>query len=107
MILGVRLPRWRRCRAILDNVNCRRIVLHHRHDLPGVRWRPTGAAIAAAASVIHQLSDRNVTVMVLRTGYPDFFTDIFPPTPRLDAPDCALPGVCGLAFAVKVNERAQ
>ena len=44
------------------------------------------------------------------TGYPDFFSDIFPPTPRRDAhTNCTLPlAVRGPAhFAVKLHERAE
>src|ERR1700722_9183260 len=89
------------------NVNRRRIVLQHREDLPGVRWRPTGAAVAAAAGVLHQLSNRNVTVMVrvlaVRTFSHTYSCQHLGGVPT----DCALPGVCGLAFAVKLHERAE
>jgi hypothetical protein len=52
------------------NVQRRRLVLHHRDNLAGVRTRPTGAAVTAAAGVIHQLSKRNATVVVrVRAGW--------------------------------------
>ena len=46
------------------DVQRRRIVLHHSNDFPGVRRRPTGAAIAAAPGVVLQLPERHVSVSV-------------------------------------------
>ena len=88
------------------DVQRRRIVLHHGDDLPGVRRRPTGAAVAAAPGVILQLPERDVSISV-SVGAVRIFskTDVPQQFGRMSA-DLALSGVRDSAFAVKLNERA-
>lgn len=81
-----------------------RIVLHHRDDLPRIRRRPTGAAIAAAAGIIHQFAERHVAVMVgMRAGRVFAKTHSLQHFRRMPA-DHALPGVRGLALAIELHE---
>ena len=73
----------------------------------GVRRRPGGAAAAAAAGVVRQPSVRNVTLLV-RVGA--FL--ILPATPPLQydglmPADQTFSGICGVVFALKLQEGAQ
>src|SRR5581483_4198493 len=83
-----------------------RIFLHRGDDLSGVRWRPTGAAVAATIRILFQLPERNVAVSVsvsaLRISSK---TDVPQQCSGMSA-DLAPSGVRGVAFAVKLNERA-
>src|SRR3974377_1720751 len=81
------------------------MVLHHGDDLPGVRLRPTGAAVAASASVILKLPERNVSVCV-RVGAVWILAkaDIPQQSGRMST-DFTFSGICRFAFAVELNER--
>lgn len=89
------------------DVHRRRHVFHDREDCRGVRPRPAGAAIAAPGAVVHQLSVRNIP-LVVRIGAVRIFQTALPPQQdgRMPA-DGALSGVCGVALPFELQERAE
>jgi hypothetical protein len=88
------------------DVNSRWIVAQQRDDLLGIRSRPTGAAVAAAARVVHQIPERNIAVPVcIGTARIPFETYALERNGRMSA-NRTLPGVGRLAFSIELNERA-
>ena len=88
------------------NIERGRPVLRHFEDSLGVRWRPGGAAIAAAGAVIHQGPEWHVAILIRVFAALVLSAALHPQHDGGMPADGALSGVCGIAFAFELQERA-